>query len=99
MKQIMFGTILMSFSSLASAVCPATKAETVAKLAAANFAETRGMSGGLTIRASQTTFVSSQGEVEYNVYVSAGSLSGETYSVLIDKNCVLSAIQTSDGLE
>lgn len=99
MKKTILSISFISFSSLAFAVCPALKAEKSAKLAAATFAEMRGMSGGLNAKASKKSFVSTKGEVEYSVYVSPGTLAGETYDVLVDKNCLPSAIQLSNGLE
>lgn len=99
MKKTILLFSFISFSSLAFAVCPALKAEKSAKLAGVTFAEMRGMSGGLNAKASKKSFASTQGEVAYRVDVSPGILAGETYDVLVDKNCLPSAIQLSDGLE
>jgi hypothetical protein len=99
MEKFMIVFLFMSFSSFAFAICPAFKAESSVKQAAATFAEMRGMTGGFALKASAGTFVSAQDEIHYRVFVSAGSLAGETYEVLVDINCRPSAIQLSSGLE
>lgn len=99
MEKLFIGSVLVVTSVNALAVCPEIRAEQSAKQAAMAFAEMREMSGGLFSRVYKKSLVSAKDEVEYSAYVSAGSLGGEAYSVLVDKNCKPSSIQISDGLE